>query len=188
MVIVITILVVVALAGLFASGVASGKAGNPPTASLPGDGKSSADCAQACARWDNARQMQCNAKADEAAARSRADGIRGLMLSFIASAVSMAVAGAAVIAAAAAAHATILGIPLAVWLTGIAIGLFVLAAAAFATAAVLAGQLVAAEQDSNAKATARSAWDAEVANARNEVNMKCPLAEASACLSRTAPC
>ncbi len=188
--IIIAIAVVGVLGVLVGVGVATGKTGNPPTISLPEDEKSPADCQQACAAWDKARQMECRAKADEAAARSRADAIRGQMLASIAAAVSLSAAGVAALVAVGTVSATltILAIPLVVWLLGIAIGLFIAAAAATAAAAVLAGQLVAAESDSAAKAAARSGWGTAVANARNEVNMKCPLGEANACLSRTAPC
>lgn len=188
MVVIIVVIVVVVLGGLVAAGVASGNAGNPPTITLPGDSKSAADCQQACAAWDNARQMQCSAKADEAAARSRADAIRGQMLALIAAAVALAAAGAAAIAAIGPSAITIIGIPLAVWLLGIAIGLFIAAAAATAAAAVLAGQLVAADADAGRKSSARSAWDTEVAKKRAAVSASCSLAEANACFSRTAPC
>ena len=184
----VVVAVVGVLGGLVAAGVATGNAGNPTTITLPGDAKSPADCAQACAAWDNARQMQCNAKADEAAARSRSDAIRGQMLALIAAAVALAAAGGAAIAAIAAASGTIIGIPIAAWLLGIAIGLFIAAAAAAAAAAVLAGQLVAADADAGRKASARMAWDTEVAMDRTKVSASCSLAEANACFSRTAPC
>jgi hypothetical protein len=188
---IIVIVAVVVLVGLAVAGYATGKAGSPPTISLPGDGTSGAGCPEACARWDNARQMQCNARADEAAARSRADAIRGQMLSFLAAAVSLLTAGALALAAVgtlAGSAITIFTIPLIVYLAGIAIGFLTAGAAAAAAAAVFAGQLIAAEQDASAKSAARAAWDAEVAKARNEVNMKCSLEEANACLGRPAPC
>lgn len=187
--IVITIIVVVVLAGLVATGVGIGRAGSPPTISLPpADTPSAADCAQACAAWDNARQMECNAKADETAARNRADALRGQMLASIAAAVALSAAGVAALVGATAATATLFGIPLGIYLMGIAVGLFVAAAVAAAAAALFAGQLIAAEQDATSKSAARSAWATTVANARNQVNSKCPLAEANACLSRSAPC
>lgn len=183
----IVILILVIVGGVFVGGLQVGDSGSPATITLPGS--TSADsCAQACVAWDNARQMECNAKADEAAARSRADAIRTQMLAFMASAVSLAIAGGATLAAAGTASATIFGIPLGIVLKAIAISLFVLAAAALLYADLLAGQLVSAEADATTKAAARSAWSTAVANARAEVNTKCSPAEANACLTRTAPC
>lgn len=186
--VVVVILVVVGVAIAFLIGLGTGSSLNPPSVERPGEPKADANCADACARWDNARQMQCNAKSDEAAARSRADGIRGQMLATLAAATTLAVAGAAALAAAAAATATIFGIPAGIVLTGVAIGLFVLAAAALAAAAIFTGQLVAAESDVNDKAATRRAWDTEVANARSAVNASCPIDAANACLSRAPPC
>lgn len=183
----IIILIIVVVGAVFVSGIQVGDKGSPTTVSLPGD--SSPDgCAQACAAWDKARQMECIAKADEASARARADAIRTQMLAFIASAVSLGIAGGATLAAAGVATATIFGIPLGIVLTAVAISLFVLAAAAFLYADFLAGQLVAAEADATRKAAARSAWSTAVATARAQVNSSCSVAEANACLSRTAPC
>lgn len=187
MIIGIIILIVVVVGGVFVSGLQIGDKGSPKTITLPGDA-SAENCAQACAEWDNARQMECIAKQDETSARSRADAIRTQMLAFIASAVSLGIAGGATLAAAGVATATIFGIPLGIVLTAIAISLFVLAAAAFLYADVLAGQLVSAEADATRKAAARSAWSTAVANARAIVNTKCSAAEANACLTRTAPC
>jgi hypothetical protein len=180
-------IIFVAAVGLFVLGNKTGNAANPPTV-LPRHTDGPGDCNQACIAWDNARQMQCGARADEVAARSRADGIRNAMIAALAAAVSLSVAGAATIAAAAAATATFFGIPAGIILTGIAIGLFVLAAAATAAALVLAGQLGAAEGDAAEKAMARQLWDAAVATARADVNRLCTTAEANACLSRPAPC
>ena len=188
MIIAVIIIVVGILGALVLAGYANGKAGNPKTTSPPMDATSVADCQQACVAWDTARQMQCNARADEQAARLRADAIRSQMLAFFAAAVSLSIAGGATLAAAGAATATVIGIPLAIILYGVAIGLFIAAAAAFAYAAYLVGQLVNAESDASTKSAARDAWDTEVTRARNAVNMKCTLAEANACLSRTAPC
>jgi len=179
--------IVVILGTVFIAGIRFGDGNKPATVALPGE-TSVEGCAQACVAWDNARQMECNAKADEASARSQADAIRTQMLAFIAAAVSLGIAGAATLAAAGAATATFFGIPLGIVLTGIAIGLFVASAAALLYADFLAGQLVSAEADATKKAAARSAWSAAVTNARAQVNMKCNSAEANACLSRTAPC
>lgn len=184
----VVILIVVAVVIFFFIGLASGGAQNPASLGLPVKPSGDSSCKDACTRWDNARQMQCNAKADEAAARARADGIRGLMLGFLAAATSLTIAGAAALAAAAAATATIFGIPAGIVLTGVAIGLFVLAAAATASAAVFAGQLVSAEADVGAKSAIRRAWDTEVAAARADVNAKCPADEANHCLSRAPAC
>ncbi len=187
MVIGIIILIIVVAGAVFVSGLRVGDGGSPATITLPGS--TSADgCAQACVAWDNARQMECNAKADEAAARSRADAIRTQMLAFAGLAVTLGIAGGVSLAAAGAATATIFGIPLGIILTAIAVALFILAAAAFLYADFLAGQLVAAEADATKKAAARSAWSTAVTNARAQVNMKCSPAEANACLTRTAPC
>jgi len=179
--------IVAAAAALFALGLQTGKAANPPT-DVPKQRDAAVDCAQACTDWDNARQRQCGARSDEAAARSRADGIRNMMLAAIAAAVSLSVAGAATLVAAGVATATYFGIPAGIVLTAIAVALFVLAAAAFVAADVLAGQLAAAEADAAAKARARQEWDTAVAVARAAVNASCPTAEANACLSRQAPC
>lgn len=187
MVIGIVAIVVVVVVGLYLIGVATGNGNSPPTISLPSGGRSD-DCQSACAAWDNARQMQCSARADEAAAKSRADGIRNAMLASLAAAVALGAAAAATFAAAAAASATILGIPAAALLTGIAIGLAIAAAAALSAALVLAGQLTAAEADLAEKASARQTWDAAVVSARDTVNKVCSMEEANACLSRTAPC
>lgn len=186
--ILIVIAVVVVVGGLVVLGFFTGRAQNPPTVASPGGASADGNCRQACARWDTARQMQCNSRADEAAARSRADAIRNQMLAFIAAATSLTIAGAATLVAAAAATATFFGIPAGIALTAVAIGLFVLAAAATASAAYFAGQLVAAEADVGSKAAARQAWDTEVASARAEVNARCSPEEANACLTRTAPC
>ncbi len=185
--IIITVLIVGALVGLYFGGRAIGDGANPPTITLPRE-SSAADCKQACTEWDNARQMQCNAKADEEAARNRADGIRNELLAVLAAAVALAVSGAATLAAAAAATATIFGIPAGIVLTGIGIGLLIAAAAAFALADVLMGELGSAESDVANKAAARNAWDKAVADARNKVNSKCTLDEANSCLGRAAPC
>src|SRR5258706_15892505 len=64
-------------------GPRSGGADSPRTVSLR-VGTDSSDGRQACSAWDNARQRLCGAKADEVAARSRADGIRGELTSAIA--------------------------------------------------------------------------------------------------------
>jgi len=176
------------IVGLFFVGVGVGSAQNPPTVALPGDAPSELSCQSACSRWDNARQMLCGAKADEIAAKNRADGIRTSMLAFIATAVALTGAGVTALIAAAAATATFFGIPAGIVLTGVAIALFALAAAATAAAAVFAGELVVAEADAARKADARQKWDAEVALARSEVNAKCPVEQANACLSRAAPC
>jgi hypothetical protein len=183
----IIILIVVIVGAVFVSGLQAGSNASPTTITLPGSATADG-CAQACVAWDNARQMECNAKADEAAARSRADAIRTQMLAFVASAVSLGIAGGATLAAAGAATATIFGIPLGIILTAIAVSLFVLAAAAFLYADFLAGQLVSAEADATNKSAARNAWSTAVANARAQVNKNCSPAEANACLSRTAPC
>ena len=187
MIIGIIILIAVVVGGVFVSGLQVGAGGSPKTITLP-DGTAGDNCAQACIAWDNARQMECIAKADEASARSRADALRTQMLAFMATAVSLGIAGGVALAAAGAATATIFGIPLGIILTGIAVALFVLAAAAFLYADFLAGQLVSAEADATRKSNARSAWSTAVAAARAQVNAKCSAAEANACLSRTAPC
>jgi hypothetical protein len=164
-------------------GQRSGGGDNPPTVSAPA-GTDSSDCTQACARWDNARQMLCGAKADETAARSRADGIRGQLATAIA-----AEATATGIAVTATIAASVAVLP---W---VVIVLAVIAAILWATVLVLmgvvaflGGELNSAEADVANKASARQAWDTEVATARAEVNSKCSQAEANACLSRTAPC
>lgn len=183
----IVAVVVIVGATLFGLGVKSGTNGNPKTVAPP-DRPSIQTCQEACAAWDNARQMQCNAKADEDAARARADSIRTEMLAFIAAAISLAAGAAATLVAAGVATATFFGIPLGVILTGIAIGLAVASGVASAAADVLAGQLVAAETDYGAKANARRGWDTEVANDRGQINLLCSIDEANACLSRSTPC
>ena len=183
----IIILILVVVGTVFIAGLKVGNDGSAATITLP-DSTSAENCAQSCVAWDNARQMECNAKADETTARLRADAIRSQMIAFIATAVSLGTAGAVAIAAAGAASATIFGIPLGIILTAIAVSLFVLAAAAFLYADFLAGQLVSAEADATKKSAARTAWSTAVTNARAQVNMKCSPAEANACLSRTAPC
>lgn len=184
----VVILVVVVLVIAFLFGVSTASSLNPPSLGQPGDPKADASCAEACARWDNARQMQCSAKADEAGGRSRADGIRGEMFAALAAATAFAAAAVAALVAAAAATATIFGIPAGIVLTGVAIGLFAASATALAAAAVFAGQLVSAESDVNTKVATRRAWDGEVAAARQAVNSSCPIDAANACLSRAAPC
>lgn len=172
---------------IYARGYNEGSGSNPRT--VPGPRSSdSADCKQACVAWDNARQMLCAAKDDEAAARSRADGIRGQLVAAITAAVSLGVAAAATAVAATAATASVFGIPAAVILWGIAIGLAAASAVAWAAAAYLGGELTAAEANVAAKASARQDWDSAVAGIRAAVNRLCTEAEANACLSRTAPC
>jgi hypothetical protein len=188
MIIGIIIVIVAVVGALVIAGYENGKGGNPTTTFPPSDTTSIAGCQQACAAWDAARQMQCNARADEQAARARADAVRTQMLAFTAAGVSLGIAGGVALAAAGAATATIFGIPLAAVLYGVAAALFVLAAAATAAAAYFAGQLINAELDVASKSAARAGWDGEVARTRNAVNTNCSLAEANACLSRTAPC
>jgi hypothetical protein len=187
MVALIGVIVVDVVGGLYAAGYATGNANSPPTVSLPSGGRTD-DCQAACVAWDNARQMQCGARADEAAAKSRADGIRGMLVAAIAAAAALAAAAAATFVAAAAATATFFGIPAGIVLTGIAIGLSIAAATAAGAAIVLAGQLTAAEADLAEKASARQTWDAAVTTARDNVNKVCSVEQANACLSRTAPC
>lgn len=148
-----------------------------PTASDP------ADCQQACRDWDRARQMLCAAKADEQAARDRANGIRGQLAAAIAAATALTAAG---IAAAVAAAAS--GWPAILFLAIVTAVLFASALIAWVAAEFLGGQLSSAEADLAEKAKVRAEWDAAVVAARDAVNAKCSLAEANACLSRTAPC
>lgn len=180
-------IIVLATGFIYYRGLVKGSEDNPATVGGP-SGIAPANCGQACSEWDNARQMLCGAKADEAAARSRADGIRGQLAAAIAAAVALAVGGAAAAAAATVATASFFGIPAAAILWGVAIALFVASAAAYVAADFLAGELTAAEADAANKAEARQAWDGAVAAARAEVNKKCSEAEANACLSRSAPC
>lgn len=168
-------------------GVRSGGAGNPSTVSSPA-GTDATDCREACSAWDNARQMLCSAKADEVAARSRADGIRGQVAVAIAAATALTAAGVAAAVAAAAATATFFGIPAGIVLAVIAAALFAAAVVSWAVASFLAGELTSAEADVGAKASVRQNWDAAVASARAAVNTMCDPAEANACLSRSAPC
>lgn len=186
--ILIAIGVAAVIGGLVIIGFFIGKGQNTATVAPPGTPPGDTNCKDACARWDAARQAQCNAKTEEAAARGRADAIRNQMLAYTAAATSLTIAGAATLVAATAATATFFGIPAGIVLTAVAIGLFVLAAAATAAAAVFAGQLINAEAEVGTKSAARQAWDNEVAAARAAINAQCPIAEANACLSRTAPC
>lgn len=164
-------------------GKRSGGAGNPPTVSVPA-GTDSTDCRQACSAWDNARQILCSAKADEVAARSRADGIRGQLIAAIAAeATATGIAVTATIAASVAVLPWVV-----VVLVVIAIMLWASVLVLTAVVAFLGGQLNTAEADVASKASARQAWDTAVTNARAEVNSKCSLAEADACLARSAPC
>lgn len=164
-------------------GKRSGGASNPSTVTLP-PGTDAADCAQACSDWDNARQMLCGAKSDDAAARSRADGIRGQL--FAALAAEAALIAAAVTATVA---ATVAVLPwVVVVLIVVAAILWLAVLALMATAAFLGGELNSAESDVATKASARQAWDNAVAADRATVNRTCSQAEANACLSRTAPC
>jgi hypothetical protein len=188
--VIIGIAVVALLGGLFAAGLAAGGAGNPLTVAPPSI-KPAEGCLDACRAWDNARQMQCNAAADEKAARKRADAIRGALFALLALAgvlLGAAITASVAIGGAVASSVTIAGIALAVWLAGIAIAMFAAAATTIAAATFLAGQLVAADADAGLKANRRQQWDAEVARTRIVVNQACTLAEASLCLSRTAPC
>ncbi len=187
---IIVIVVAVVVVGAFVSGYVNGRTDSPPTINPPAPA-SGADCQQACARWDNARQMQCNAKAAEALALSRAAAIQGQLVATLAAAIPLLGAGLGALAALgplASTSFTIFTIPLTVLLAGIGVALLVVGTALLATAAFFAGQLVAAQADAAAKAATRAAWDTEVTNARAEVNMKCSPTEANACLSRTAPC
>ena len=161
----------------------SGAAGNPPTVPVPAATDSS-DCRQACSAWDNARQILCGAKADEVAARSRADGIRGqLGVAIGAEATATGIAVTATVAASVAVLPWVV-----VVLAVIAVILWASVLVLTAVVAFLGGQLNSAEADVASKASARQAWDTAVANARAEVNSKCSQAEANACLSRSAPC
>jgi hypothetical protein len=164
-------------------GVRSGGAGNPATVSIPPEADP-ADCREACSAWDNARQILCGAKADETAARSRADGIRGQLLGAIAA--EALLTGAAVTASVAAASA---GLPwVVIVLVVAALILWAAVLVLTATVAFLGGELNSAEADVAAKAKTRQDCDTAVANAREAVNRRCSLSEANACLSRSAPC
>jgi hypothetical protein len=149
-----------------------------PTASDP------ADCQAACKEWDHARQMLCAAKADEQAARDRANGIRGQLAAAIAAAATLTAAGIAIAVGAAASGTPWTAVVLAI----IAAVAFAAALACWIAAEFLGGQLTSAEADVTAKAKVRADWDAAVVAARDAVNAKCSVAEANACLSRTAPC
>lgn len=188
MILLINVVVVFGLVvGIYMAGQAAGRRDNPPTVSEPSPAPTAA-CDAACKAWDFARQMQCSANADEAAARSRADGIRNEALGVLAGAFLLAGAGAGLVAAAGAATATVFGIPAGVLLMAAAIAMFAAAAAAFSLADFLFGQLAAAERDVADKAAIRQAWDAETVRTRNEVNANCTIDQANACLSRSAPC
>lgn len=188
MIVIIVIMVVIAVAGGFVLGRAAGTNGSPKTVSLPSTDVAAADCDQACVAWDNARQMACNAKNDETAARNRADGLRGQVVAAAATAVGLTTAAAATFVAAAAAAGTIFGLPASAVLTAIAIGLAIAAAAATLILDGYTGALTAAEEDAATKASARQAWDAEVARLRALVNSQCPPDKANACLSRPGTC
>jgi hypothetical protein len=68
------VIIVVIYVIIYGVGIATGRSSNPTTRE-PDDANSPRDCAEACTVWDNARQGLCNARSDEAAARSRADAI-----------------------------------------------------------------------------------------------------------------
>lgn len=163
-------------------GVRDGGGDSPPTVTAPAP-SDPGDCQAACVAWDNARQMQCSARADEQAARDRANGLRGQVAAAIAFAAT--VLGAAIAVTIAAVSA---GWPAIVFLAIAAAIAWSLFAAATAASLFLGGQLSSAEADAAAKSQARADWDAAVAAARAQVNSQCSPAEANACLSRTAPC
>jgi hypothetical protein len=163
-------------------GVRDGGGDSPATVTGPA-ASDPADCQQACVAWDNARQMQCSARADEQAARDRANGLRGQVAAAIAFAATVLAAAIAATVAAASA-----GWPAIVFLAIAAAIAWLLFAAATAASLFLGGLLSSAEADAAAKSKVRSDWDQAVADARAQVNAKCSPAEANACLSRTAPC
>jgi hypothetical protein len=165
-----------------------GEKGNPRTIEAPGESSKSSDCAEACAKFDNARQMQCIAKADEAAAKSRVEAIRRDELAAIGTATSFTIAAGVALTAAITTTATIFGIPAGLVLFAVAASLFSLAAAAFAFALNFAGQLAIAKDDAAIKTARRQAWDAEVASARKAVHNSCTTTEANNCLSIPSPC
>lgn len=188
MVVIIALMIVVAVAGAFIIGRAAGSNGSSPTVPAPNRDGGSSECDKVGAEWDNARQMACNAKSDEAAARNRVENARSQLAVAIATAVSLGTAAAATFVAAAAATATIFGIPAGIVLTGIAIGL--VAAAAAATLLVIAwtGALTAADDDLAQKSRARNQWETEVARLRAAINANCPPEKANSFLGRPGPC
>lgn len=172
---------------VYLSGRSSSKKDNPIT--IPGPGASQvATCAEACTRWDNARQMLCIAKTDEAAAKSRVESLRRDELAALATATSFTLAGGVALAKAAVATATVFGIPAGIILAALAASLFATAALAFGVALNFAGQLATAREDSARKVATRQEWDTEVASARAAVHQICTTAEGNNCLSIPAPC
>lgn len=173
----------VGLSEFYFWGVRDGGGDSPPTVAIP-TASDPADCQTACSEWDRARQMLCAAKADEQAARDRANALRGQVAVAIAAATALTAAGAGLVAAAAATLNPITAVVLAI----IAAVVFAVALALWIAAEFLGGQLTSAEADATVKSRARADWDAAVVAARDAVNTKCSVAEANACLSRTAPC
>jgi hypothetical protein len=190
---IVVIVVTVLFIGSAIGGFFAARAGNPLTLAPP-SGRTAEGCADACRQWDNARQMQCNAAADEAAATKRADAIRGAFYALLALAAVLigaaisATIGIGTIVAASTNPITFAGYALAAWLTAVAVGLYIAAVATLLAATFLAGQLIAADADAGLKSSRRQAWDAEVARTRLAVNSSCSAAEAALCLSRTGPC
>lgn len=165
-----------------------GKSRLPPTQDGPGKGSAADGCDAVAAAWDNARQMSCNAHRDEDSAHRLANELRTQVIAATAVQVALTIAAIATFAAAAAATATVFGIPAGLVLTGVAIGLTVAAATALLVVIGLTASLTAADDDVLAKTRVRQAWDAETARLRASVISACPPEKANATLSRPGPC
>lgn len=186
---IVTVALGLLVIAVFVHFVGRGKgSGDSPPTRFPPEWEQPSNCQEAAVAWDNARQLQCAAIADEAAARARAEAIRGQLHAAIAAGISLAAAAAGAAAAAAAATATIFGIPAGIVLWGVAAALGAASLGAFAAADFLGGMLAAAETDVAVKAAARREWDSMVAAGRAAINEACSQDQANNILGRTAPC
>jgi len=187
MIVIFIVAGLVAIVGAAILGREFGRTRLPPTQDGPDRSKPDG-CEDASKHWDQARQMACNAKRDQDAAHLIASDLRAQVIAATAVQIALTVAAVVTYAAAAAATATIFGIPAGIVLTGIAIGLTVAAAAALLVVIGLTASLTAADDDLLAKIRVRQAWDAEVARLRAAILSACAPETANAVLSRPGPC
>lgn len=178
---------VLAIVGAAVLGREFGRTRLPPAQDGPSASKPEG-CENSIKEWDDARQKACNAKREQDAAQILATDLRGQVVAATAVHVALVIAAVATYAAAAAATATIFGIPAGIVLTGVAIGLTVAAAAALLVLVGLTASLTAADDDLLLKIRNRQDWDNRVADLRAAINRTCPIERADAALARPGPC
>lgn len=172
----------------FASGKRTGKAASPPTVSVRRDSLDTELCAVAGARWDNAQQNLCKSINQEAAAINRVNGLRSREITALGFATSFSLAAASAFISAAAATATVFGIPAGAILAGIGAALAGTAGVWYGIALDLAGQVQSAAEDAAEKSSEVRLWENEVSADRAQINLHCKPEEANVFLNRPPRC